>query len=613
MKNYTLTITLALLALRGAAQINAYASVTSISGKTLSLTSVNQTYHTFNTGDQIIIMQMQDDVIGSNTSNTTSFGNISTIASAGKYEVATIASVTGLPGSLKVATALTNTYNTGAGKSVQIISFRKYGSPDYTTTAAITALPWNGQIGGVVAMQVPGTLTLAYSVSADAAGFRGGDVSSNYENTCQPAVYASNSSNYAARAEGIQANNTGFLYGRNALANGGGGGSDDNAGGGGGSNFSAGGVGGHGWTCAASPAGGFGGNSLAGFITVNRIFMGGGGGGGQQNNSVGTVGGRGGGIVMIKANVLKTSCSGTVTISANGAASVNSGNDGAGGGGAGGTVVMSISSFSVPSGCPLKVQGNGGGGGSVGDAGAHGGGGGGGQGAILYPAAVPSTNITSTTATGAGGANNNSGGSYAGTGGGSPNSGVLPNNGYILLPVKITDFTASLSGSSVKLRWQTSLEVNNDHFEIQRSAGNADFKTIGMVRGAGNSTLLQNYSFTDGTPGNGTNYYRLKQVDIDNRESYSVVLPVKMQTSETAFAVYPNPINDAFTIRIQAEQNTPVSVTMTDLSGKLLFKTAGYANGGLMKVVLTQKPASGFYMLTATTLQNQFTAKVLVQ
>ena len=48
---------------------------------------------------------------------------------------------------------------------------------------------------------------------------------------------------------------------------------------------------------------------------------------------------------MIKANVLKTSCSGSVTISANRAASVNSGNDGAGGGGAGGTVLMSVALF----------------------------------------------------------------------------------------------------------------------------------------------------------------------------------------------------------------------------------------------------------------------------
>src|SRR5450755_1807604 len=63
-------------ALPSMAQINAYARVTAMSGTTLTLTNVNQTYHSFNNGDQIIIMQMQDNVIGSNTTNTSSFGNI---------------------------------------------------------------------------------------------------------------------------------------------------------------------------------------------------------------------------------------------------------------------------------------------------------------------------------------------------------------------------------------------------------------------------------------------------------------------------------------------------------------------------------------------------------
>ena len=72
------------------AQINAYAKVTSVSGTTLNLSNVNQTYHTFAAGEQIVVMQMQDNVIGSNTSNNSSFGSVSTNANAGIYEFATI-------------------------------------------------------------------------------------------------------------------------------------------------------------------------------------------------------------------------------------------------------------------------------------------------------------------------------------------------------------------------------------------------------------------------------------------------------------------------------------------------------------------------------------------
>jgi len=101
------------------------------------------------------------------------------------------------------------------------------------------------------------------------------------------------------------------------------------------------------------PAGGFGGNAVNGYTTANCFFMGGGGGGGQQNNSVGSAGANGGGIILLKTNALTTFCSGSVTISANGANAASSGNDGAGSGGAGGSIFMSVGTYNVPSGCPL--------------------------------------------------------------------------------------------------------------------------------------------------------------------------------------------------------------------------------------------------------------------
>jgi len=49
---------------------NAYAKVTAIAGgNVLTVTNVNQVNHTFNVGEKVIVMQMQDDVIGGNTTN----------------------------------------------------------------------------------------------------------------------------------------------------------------------------------------------------------------------------------------------------------------------------------------------------------------------------------------------------------------------------------------------------------------------------------------------------------------------------------------------------------------------------------------------------------------
>src|SRR4051812_40410666 len=100
--------------------LNAYAKVSSISGTTFTVTNVNESNHTFAVGNKIIIMQMQDDVIGSNTTDASTFGDLSTISSAGFYEIGIISSrlpATGTPTSITVSSALANTYHTGINAS----------------------------------------------------------------------------------------------------------------------------------------------------------------------------------------------------------------------------------------------------------------------------------------------------------------------------------------------------------------------------------------------------------------------------------------------------------------------------------------------------------------
>jgi Secretion system C-terminal sorting domain len=601
--------------LKAAAQINAYASVSAVSGTTLTLSSINQTYGSFAAGAQIIIMQMQDNVAGSNTTNTSSYGTLSTIANAGMYEVVTVTSIAGLPTSITISANPKNTYNFGGSSAVQIISFPSFGTPNYTTTAAITALAWNGQIGGVVAMQVPGTLTVAYPITANGAGFQGGSSSSNYEVDCEPGVYASNSSNYATKGQGIQANATGYLYGRAPLASGGGGGSDDNGGGGGGSNYTSGGQGGPGWTCSTTPSGGMGGNSVGTYISQFRIFMGGGGGGGQENNSVGSAGANGGGIILLQANTLASSCTGSVTISANGNTASNSGNDGSGGGGAAGSIVMAVSSFNVPSSCPLTVQGNGGNGGNVTDAGSHGGGGGGGQGVIIYPAAIPTTNITSTSNNGTGGMNSTPATTYAANGTGTNNVGVMGNGGSVTLAISMTDFSGRLSGTDVLLNWNTAMAQGLDHFNVERSSDGAQYTTIGTIKSMGDNNTPENYSYTDLSLQPGTYSYRLDEVNTDGTTGYSPVVVVNIGTTVTASAmsIYPNPATDQFTVQPGSAISGSCVVALVDLSGRTVFSLQAAPANGSIPVTIGRRLTPGIYLVRVGTSAGAVSGKIFIQ
>ncbi len=164
--------------------VNAYAKIVNIdaSQTTFTVNNVNQSSHTFTVGGKVIIMQMQDDAIGTNTTNASSFGNVGSIQSAGLYEIGIIASrmpATGTPTSIVLSSPLTNSFNTGPNSSLQLITFRDMGT-NYTTTANITGLAWNSNIGGVIAFETSNTLTLNHSVIADGIGFSGGIRSNDY-------------------------------------------------------------------------------------------------------------------------------------------------------------------------------------------------------------------------------------------------------------------------------------------------------------------------------------------------------------------------------------------------------------------------------------------------
>ncbi len=446
LRGYFVFFLLLLIGIEFNAQViyNAYANVTNISGNTFTVANVSETNHTFVIGESVVIIQMQDNVIGTNTTNISSFGDIGNIQSAGLYEFQIITNLTRSSGTLTTLTfsgGIVNTYNINSNSRVQVVTLRKLSTTAFTTTNNITGTAWNGTIGGVIALQVGTDLTLNHNISADGIGFRGGATTTNFSAVPCTApsntVYIANDNQQGFKGEGIyrSASNT-FNNCRGKILTGGGGGNNHNAGGGGGGNYEQGGLGGLGWTgsasgCTANPGGGLGGISLK-TVLANRVFMGGGGGGGQQNDGAGSAGGDGGGIIFLKADKIITSgsCSPARQISANGETPANSGLDGAGGGGAAGTMYLQVNTYSVVSTCSLNISVNGGNGAAVNYSMTHGAGGAGSQGILIFSGSTPTSNILATANNGTPGCNNNSSPctNSAGVASGADGGGIQPGN-----------------------------------------------------------------------------------------------------------------------------------------------------------------------------------------
>lgn len=363
--------------------INRYAAITDINYCSSTL-SVNQPAN-FNVNDLVLIIQMKGAVI--NATNTSAFGAVAQINAAGLYEFARVQSITG--NNVRLQNALVNSYNiTG---NVQLVYVPEVTNA--TATGMLSALPWDGSIGGVLAIKVTDTLILEADVEVSAQGFRGGVADITQNNSCSWALpqngffYPLNNWRGAAKGEGIAAFLNGAEAGRGPQANGGGGGNDHNSGGGGGGHVQQGGRGGTNeepatFGCSGNFPG-LGGNGLGDTWPATRIFMGGGGGAGHENNNLGTDGGQGGGIIIIEATVLQGN---GYALKANGSQAAQSLSDGAGGGGAGGTIVLKCGQVS-----DLRAEARGGNGGNANNANGNrcmGPGGGGAGGRIILTSSV---------------------------------------------------------------------------------------------------------------------------------------------------------------------------------------------------------------------------------
>lgn len=135
---------------------------------------------------------------------------------------------------------------------------------------------------------------------------------------------------------------------------------------------------------------------------------------------------------------------------------------------------------------------------------------------------------------------------------------------YTAVPVELTSFTCKVEQNNVMLSWQTSTELNNYGFEVERclitsvSNGNgaSDWVKLGFVDGSGSTADIKTYSFIDNNLRPEKYLYRLKQIDLNGSYKYSnavevEILPVKFSLEQN----YPNPFNPSTKIDWQ----TPVS------------------------------------------------------
>jgi hypothetical protein len=153
---------------------------------------------------------------------------------------------------------------------------------------------------------------------------------------------------------------------------------------------------------------------------------------------------------------------------------------------------------------------------------------------------------------------------------GSSSNFVAQQTNFATLPVELLSFTAAKVNSSVQLIWKTATEQNAHSFTIERSADSRNWSSIVQLPAVGNSSTVQQYSYTDATPLSGQNFYRLRQTDNDGKNYYSETRNVRFSSKVSSFVVLGNPVTNGL-LKLQWNQQEPVRAGLYGAKAELLL------------------------------------------
>ncbi|MBI4931607.1 MAG: T9SS type A sorting domain-containing protein [Bacteroidetes bacterium] len=184
------------------------------------------------------------------------------------------------------------------------------------------------------------------------------------------------------------------------------------------------------------------------------------------------------------------------------------------------------------------------------------------------------------------------------------------------LPIELLSFTANCKNTNVKINWQTASEQNNDYFTIERAAQGQngkmeDWNVVGTVKGAGNSTTVQNYEFVDAEISsqysipNTQYYYRLKQTDYNGKYEYFGPISVNCN-SEHVINILPTVSSGYFTVVGKGKAD----INVYTLLGQKVFSIK---DESLPFVVDLTVNSTGTYLIQVVISEKVINQKLIIQ
>ncbi len=183
------------------------------------------------------------------------------------------------------------------------------------------------------------------------------------------------------------------------------------------------------------------------------------------------------------------------------------------------------------------------------------------------------------------------------------------------LPINLLSFKAECNNGQNNLLWQTSSEQNNDYFTLEKSINGIDFNVFTQVPSQGNSNTLQNYSAIDYTPFYGTNYYRLKQTDLDGQYTYSNIVSLNCTYNNiTEDLLLISPSDGTIEVIVKGYIGNTYNFNITNLLGQIIINKKITLSDYQQKITLSAYNLSkGMYYVIMQTENKNISKPVIIK